>query len=168
MATGAFAVRRNPSTLEWAGIAAFRPLQVLIAWPSLLFFATLTAMLFRPPDLHFYNLDRIALALLVTVVALRVLMLRQSLNIVGPITLPLFILMGLGLFELLSRPSQLQDWSTFAAKWAVPFLLYHLVQLVFVDTKSLQQFEIFLLVALAYLGDYLSVRIRMMLLIGLD
>jgi O-antigen ligase len=33
----------------------------------------------------------------------------------------------------------------------VPFVLYHLAQLVFVDEKSLKQFEIFLLVVLGYL-----------------
>ena len=109
-------------------------------------------MLFRPPDLHFYDLDRIALALLIGVVGLRALVIRQPFDISGPVTLPLLILILMGLFELLSRPSQPQDWSTFAAKWAVPFFLYHIAQLVFTNTKSLQQFEIFLLLILGYLS----------------
>ena len=152
MANGAVAIRRDNPVWEWAGIAVFRPLHALIAAPALVFFATLAAMLFRPPDLHFYDLDRIALALLVAVVMLRVLVLRQSFTITAPVTLPLFILLAMNLFELLTRPSQTQDWSTFAAKWAVPFLLYHIAQVVFIDRKSLRQFEIFLLVVLGYLS----------------
>lgn len=109
-------------------------------------------MLFRPPDLRFYDLDRIALALLVGAVTLRVFMLRQTFMVTAPVALPLFALIALNLFELLSRPSQPQDWSTFAAKWLVPFLLYHIAQLVFTNHKALRQFEIFLLVVLGYLG----------------
>jgi len=152
MAAGEIGVRRTHAMLGHAGVAVFRPLQAFIAWPTLLFFATLVTMLFRPPDLDFYDLDRIALALLAGVVGLRALVLRQSFAITGPVTFPLLMLMGFGLAELLSHPFQSQDWSTFAAKWAVPFLLYHLAQLVFVDTRSLQQFEIFLLVMLGYLS----------------
>lgn len=77
---------------------------------------------------------------------------RQRLSVAGPVTLPLFILLVMGLFELLSHPSQQQDWSTFAAKLVVPFLLYHIAQLVFTDTKSLQHFEFFLLLVLGYLS----------------
>ncbi len=152
MATGEIAVRRDYRSLAWVGLAAFRPLHALIAAPALVFFATLAAMLFRPPDLHFYALDRIALALLVAVVGLRALVLREIFTITAPVALPLFALISLNLFELLSRPSEEQDWSTFAAKWAVPFLLFHIAQLVFLNKKSLRQFEIFLLVVLTYLS----------------
>jgi putative inorganic carbon (hco3(-)) transporter len=152
MASTGIDIQRSYSPVNWAGQAFFRPLHALIASPALLFFAALTAMLFRPPDLHFYNLDRIALAMLVGIVVLRVLVSRQSLGMSSAVSLPLFILMGLGLFELLSRPSQPQDWSTFAAKLVVPFLLYQMAQLVFTDTKSLQHLELFLLVVLGYLS----------------
>lgn len=151
MGAGEVAVRRV-GPWATAGATAFRPLHALIVSPSLLFFAALAAMLFRPPDLHFYDLDRIALGLLVAIVLLRALALRQSFGFAAPVALPLLILMVMNLFELLSRPSQTQDWSTFAAKWGVPFLLYHIAQLVFTTRKSLQEFEIFLLIVLAYLS----------------
>ena len=151
MATAAIDVRqRNLSATSLT--ALFRPLFFLITSPSLLFLATLTAMLFRPPDLHFYNLDRVALVLLVGIVTLRVLLLRQSVPFTKTVTLPLLFLIAIGLLELLSRPSVAQDWSTFAAKWVVPFLLYHIAQLVFTESKSLKQLEIFLLLVLAYLS----------------
>ena len=135
-----------------AGTAAFRPLHALIVSPALLFFSALAAMLFRPPDLHFYDLDRIALGLLAGVVLFRALALRQPFSFPAPVALPLSILTAMNLIELLSRPSQTQDWSTFAAKWAVPFLLFHIAQMVFTTPRSLKQYETFLLIALAYLS----------------
>ena len=152
MATTVIDVLRNPSPARWIGEICFRPLHALVRWPALLFIAALTAMLFRPPDLHFYNLDRIALALLIGVVILRVLVTRQAVHIGSPVTLPLLILIAMGLFELLSRPSQPQDWSTFAAKLVVPFLLYQIAPLVFTDARSFRLLEIFLLLVLAYLS----------------
>ena len=41
------------------------PLRVLMAAPSFLFLATLTAMLLRHPDVAFYEIDRVAFVLLV-------------------------------------------------------------------------------------------------------
>jgi O-antigen ligase len=146
------AIRRPVPSVEWLEAATFRPLHFLLSWPALLYFTTLTAMLFRPPDLHFYDLDRIALALLIGVVGLRALLLRQLLPVSGPITLPLLGLMLVAMVKLLSGAYQAEAWSTFAAKWAIPFLFYHLAQWVFEDGKSFRQFEIFLLIVLAYLS----------------
>ena len=71
-------------------VTAFRPLHALIAAPALLFLATLAVMLFRPPDLQFYWLDRIAFLLLLFVVLLRVLVLRRSGNPAsGPVLWPM-------------------------------------------------------------------------------
>jgi len=151
MATLAVGLRRDSPAACLSGVL-FRPIYFLITSPSLLFFATLIAMLFRPPDLHFYNLDRIALGILVGIVMLRAFVLRQSLHLTRTVSLPLVLLIAMGLLELLSRPAQTQDWSTFAAKWIVPFLLYHIAQLIFSETKSLQHLEIFLLLVLAYLS----------------
>lgn len=152
MATAAFDLRRSNVSATGLSTVLFRPLFFLIKSPSLLFFLTLTAMLFRPPDLHFYNLDRVALGILVGVVMLRLFVMRQSLHVTRMVTLPLLLLMAVGVFELLSRPAQIQDWSTFAAKWVVPFLLFHVAQLVFSGTEALEQLEIFLLLVLAYLS----------------
>jgi O-antigen ligase len=123
-----------------------------MAWPAGVYLLALSAVLFRPPDLHFYDLDRIALALLTGVVALRAFTLRQPLRIAGPVTWPLAALCLLALADLLPGPLQAQAWSTFAAKWAVPFVLYHLAQLVFDHPASLRQFETYLLAVLAYLS----------------
>ena len=44
-----------------------------------------------------------------------------------------------------------QSWSVFAAKWVVPFALYHLAGSVFEDATSIRRFETFALVVLGYL-----------------
>ena len=130
---------------------AFRPLHALIAAPAVLFLATLAVMLFRPPDMQFYWLDRIAFLLLLFVVSLRALVLRR------PVTSPIrpcgrwrrCCCWGLG--SLLAQPYDAQSWSVFAAKWVVPFALYHLAGSVFDDAASLRRFETFALVVLGYL-----------------
>jgi O-antigen ligase len=137
---------------EWGAVASFRPLHALMDSPSLLFVGTLTIMLFRPPDVQFYSLDRIALALLIFVVLLRALALRQPLWVAGPVTWPMLALLLLGLWGVLSQPYEADNWSLFAAKWVVPFALYHLAGFVFDDAASLRKFEIFALVVLGYLS----------------
>ena len=137
---------------QWSAVIAFRPLHALMASPSLLFLGTLTIMLFRPPDVQFYSLDRIALLLLILVVLLRALALRQPLWVAGPVTWPMLGLLLLGLWGVLSQPYEPDNWSLFAAKWVVPFALYHLAGFVFEDAASLRKFETFALVVLGYLS----------------
>jgi O-antigen ligase len=52
---------------------------------------------------------------------------------------------------MVSRPYDVAAWSLFAAKWVVPFALYHLAGFVFQDEGALRRFETFALVTLAYL-----------------
>ncbi|HLB86578.1 MAG TPA: O-antigen ligase family protein [Terriglobales bacterium] len=137
---------------QWTVVTAFRPLHALMASPSLLFLATLGVMLFRPPDLQLYWLDRAAFLLLVFVVLLRALVLRQPLKVVGPVTWPMFGLLLLSLSCVLAQPYEPQNWSLFAARWVVPFTLYHLSGLVFDDVASLRKFEDFALIVLGYLS----------------
>lgn len=137
---------------QWSAITAFRPLHALMASPSLLFLATLTIMLFRPPDVQFYSLDRVALFLLAFVVLLRALALHQLLWVAGPVTRPMLGLLLLGLWGVLSQPYEADNWSLFAAKWVVPFALYHLAGFVFDDAASLRKFEMFALAVLGYLS----------------
>jgi O-antigen ligase len=132
-------------------IAAVRPLHALVAAPSLLFIATLTVMLFRPPDMQFYWLDRIAFFLLLFVVLIRALVLRCPLTIAQPRMLPMAALTLMGLGAVLSQPYDAEIWSVFAAKWVVPFALYHVAGFVFDDAASLRRFEAFALVVLGYL-----------------
>jgi putative inorganic carbon (HCO3(-)) transporter len=68
------------------------------------------------------------------------------------VTWPMLGLLLLGLWGVLSQPYEADNWSLFAAKWVVPFALYHLAGFVFDDAASLKQFETFALVALGYLS----------------
>ncbi len=133
-------------------LTALRPMHALMAAPSLLFVATLAVMLFRPPDVQLYWLDRIAFLLLMFVVLLRAFSLRQSLRVAGPVTWPMLGLVVLMLSCVLTQPYAPQNWSSFAAKWLVPFVLFHLAGLVFNDSASLRRFETFALITLAYLS----------------
>ena len=132
-------------------VAPVRLLHAMVAAPALLFLVTLAVMLFRPPDLDFYHLDRIAFAVLIFVVGLRALALRQKLWIFRPVTWPMFGLFLLALLGVLAEPYVPEHWSVFAAKWVIPFAFYHLAELVFDDDASLRQFETFCLVVLGYL-----------------
>ena len=63
MTAGQITLRNSvPALAHWTVVTAFRPLHALMAAPAILFLATLTVMLFRPPDLQFYWLDRIRLS----------------------------------------------------------------------------------------------------------
>ncbi|MGH9547669.1 MAG: O-antigen ligase family protein [Terriglobales bacterium] len=153
MATTEQVTLRNsvPAVAHWTVVAAFRPLHALIAAPAVLFLTTLTVMLFRPPDLQFYWLDRIAFLLLLFVVGLRVLVLRRSATRADPVLWPMAALLLLGFGNLLAQPYDAQGWSVFAAKWVVPFALYHLAGCAFGDAASRRRFETFSLVVLGYL-----------------
>ena len=129
------------------------PLRLFHLWvslPALVFLLTLTAMLFRPPDLKSFPVDRVALVALVALLAMR-LCLRQGAMRAYPATWPLLGLMLLGLWGPLTQPFDCQAWSVFAAKWVIPCVFFHIAGLVFSDNQSLRRLEIFLLVVLAYL-----------------
>src|SRR5437868_4701098 len=137
--------------VQWTFVTALRPLQALIAAPSFIYLAALTVMLFRPPDLQFYHLDRIAFLALVLTAAVHLLVSEKRLDIVGPVTWPMLGLLLLALFSLLNEPYEPQDWSMFAAKWLVPFMLYQISTRIFDHPAALRRFEIFSLGVLAYL-----------------
>jgi putative inorganic carbon (HCO3(-)) transporter len=109
-------------------------------------------MLFRPPDVTFYHLDRIALLALVFVVMLRAVSRNQTPRLTKLVALPLFGLMTLSAWDVLRQPYQADRWAALVTRWIVPFALFHLSQLIFQDTESHQQFERFLLVVLVYLS----------------
>jgi O-antigen ligase len=137
--------------MEFTASVALRPLHALISAPSLVFLATLAAMLFRPPNLDFYCLDRVALGLLICTVILRALILGQPLFMSSPVTWPLLAMLLLAFTSVVNQPYDPASWSLFAAKWLVPFVLYHLAGLVFADETSLRRLELFFLVTFAYL-----------------
>lgn len=49
------------------------------------------------------------------------------------------------------EPYAPENWSLFAAKWLVPFVLYHLSSVVFTDPIAIRRFEVFALIVLGYL-----------------
>jgi O-antigen ligase len=57
----------------------------------------------------------------------------------------------LGVASVAQQPFDIQSWSLLAAKFFVPFVLFHLAVLVFREERRLRQFEVFALVVLAYL-----------------
>ena len=70
-------------------VALLKPVQVLMAAPSMLFLAALAAMLLRHPDVPFYAIDRVAFGLLVAGVAARAIVLRQRLFVMERASWPM-------------------------------------------------------------------------------
>ena len=128
-----------------------RPLQLGLAYPSVLYLATMTVFLFRPPDLDFYHADRVALGLLIFLVALRSLALRDTIPFVAGLTLPMLGLVSLAVLRALREPFDPQTWSLVASKFLVPLILLHVAILVFRGTSARRQFEVFAILALTYL-----------------
>jgi putative inorganic carbon (HCO3(-)) transporter len=151
---------RYGRSADFAGRAAevaLLPLQVLTAAPSLLFLIALTAMLLRHPDVQFYEIDRVAFALLVLGVVVRAVVLRQKLFVVERITWPMAALTLLAVASVLSQASDhefydRETWSLLASKFIVPFALFHLARLVFTGERRFRQFEMFAVLVLAYLS----------------
>lgn len=137
----------------WAAAvaSAFKALYAPIAAPDLIFLAALAAMLFRPPDLKAFPIDRVAFGLLLVTVAGRLVVNRERLHTYAA-TWPMLALLLLGLRGVMTQAYQAQSWSLLAAKWIVPVVLFHVAGIVFRDDAALRRFEIFLIVALLYLA----------------
>jgi len=136
----------------WLGVwTGLRSLQVLIIMPTGLFLGALAAMLLRHPDVAFYEIDRIAFGLLCLGVAGRAVVTRQRLLATDRATWPMIGLTGLAIASLMEQPFDNESWCLLAGKFIVPFALFHLAKLVFIEERSLRHFEFFALVILAYL-----------------
>jgi putative inorganic carbon (hco3(-)) transporter len=131
---------------------ALWPLQALASAPSLLFLAALTSMLLRHPDVSFYEIDRIAFALLFIGVLARGVAMRERLFIFERATWPMLGLTGLAVASLLTQPFDHEAWSLLAAKFLVPFAMFHLSSLVFTEESRFREFEVYALIVLAYLS----------------
>lgn len=129
-----------------------RVLQGVMAVPTALFLAALAAMLLRPPDVPFYEIDRVAFMLLVLGVSGRAMLARQRLVVVERATWPMIGLTFLAVASVLQQPFDNHTWCLIAAKFIVPFGLFHLAAIVFVGERRLRYFELFALVVLAYLS----------------
>jgi O-antigen ligase len=60
-------------------------------------------------------------------------------------------LTALAIASVIGQPFDSETWSLLASKFIVPFVLFHLAQLVFANERRFKQFEIFALIVLAYL-----------------
>jgi O-antigen ligase len=127
-------------------------LHALIAAPVALFLIALTAMLLRHPDVAFYEIDRVAFVLLVIGVAARAVVTGQRLLVIERATWPMIGLTLLAVGSVIGRPFDNETWCLLAAKFVVPFALFHLAGLVFKAEGDFRAFEIFALVVLAYLS----------------
>jgi putative inorganic carbon (hco3(-)) transporter len=137
----------------WLVLGLFlRSLRLGMAFPSVLYLATLTIFLFRPPDLDLYHADRIAFGVLLFLVTLRMLALREKIPFVPGLSLPLLGLVGLAVYRALREPFDVQTWGLVANKFIVPFALLHVAILVFRSAAARRHFEIFVILALAYLA----------------
>jgi putative inorganic carbon (hco3(-)) transporter len=154
----ATAIGAERRTVDGAALAAaairgvLSLMQGLIAAPSLLFFAALTAMLLRHPDVPFFEIDRVAFALLVIGVAGRAVIFRQRLMVWERATWPMIGLTLLVLASMIGHPIDHGTGCLLAGKFIVPFTLFHLAGLVFTGEKRFRQFEIFAVIVLAYLS----------------
>lgn len=136
----------------WGARTMLRPVQLLMAAPTVLFLAALAAMLFRPPDVQFFEIDRAAFGILVLAVVGRSMILRRSLLVIERATWPMIGLTLLALGSIAGQPFDHETWSLLASKLLVPFAMFHLAGLVFTEERHLRQFETFALLLLAYLS----------------
>jgi putative inorganic carbon (hco3(-)) transporter len=155
MISHSFEVPSSPScSSSFVGGAlriGLRPLQLVMTAPVALFVGALTAMLLRPPDVPFYEIDRVAFVALLLAISGRAAINRQPLLIVERVTWPMVALTLLALAGMIGQPFQGQAWSLLAAKFLVPFGLFHMATTVFRKEEHLRRFESFALVVLAYL-----------------
>lgn len=138
--------------LIWAMRSALYPVQALMAVPSVLFLAMLTAMLLRHQNIDFYEIDRVAFCVVVIAVVGRAMVLRQRLFVVERITWPMLGLTALTLGNVIQQPFNTETWSLLASKFLAPFALFYLAGFVFDGEKRFRQFEMYALVVLAYLS----------------
>jgi putative inorganic carbon (HCO3(-)) transporter len=148
LSPGVFADRFAAGAMK----ALLRPLQFLAASPSLLFIGALMAMLLRHPDVHFFEIDRIAFGLLFIGVLARAVIERQRIFVADRATWPMVGLIALAVASVMGQGFDHETWSLLASKFIVPFTLFHLAGLTFTDERHFRQFEKFALLVLAYLS----------------
>ncbi len=140
---------RNPL---WRAVALLpRTLHFALSFPSLLYVAAMTVFLFRPPDLFSFYADRVAFAILVFFVLLRIAAFGEKIPFFAGISLPMLALTGLAVFRVVREPFDAQIWSIIAGKYIVPFTLFHIAVLIFRREQERRHFAVFVVLALAYL-----------------
>jgi hypothetical protein len=147
----------NPSPHSWTYapwspvVGTARVVAALAAAPDILLLCALGAMLFRPPEVVCYALDRIAFVLLICGFVLRGALLRQPLRMERTVVWPLGVLLVLSLASLAAQPYEVKAWSVLVAKFLVPYALFHIARQSFHGQASRRRLEIFSLLVLVYL-----------------
>ena len=113
-----------------------RPVQATISAPVTLFLGALTAMLLRHPDVPFYEIDRVMFGWLLVAVVGRTVILRQRFQAFERATVPMIGLTLLSISSLIGQPFDNQAWCLLAAKFFVPFALFHIAQMVFQGERA--------------------------------
>ena len=122
---------------------------LLVASPTSLFLLALAAMLLRHPDVPFFEVDRVAFVLLVLGVLGNAAIRGESVWRMERASWPMLALTALAVVSVAGQPFDHPTWSLLAAKFIVPFTLFHLAGLTFRNEASFRAFELFLLLVLA-------------------
>jgi len=151
MSTRALTWDNDDNQLWRAAALLLRPIHLGLAFPSIIYIAAMIIFLFRPPDLFSLYADRIVFGVLIFFVALRTLALRDPIPFFTGLSLPMLGLTALSVLRALREPFDAQIWSIIASKYIVPFALFHIAVLVFRSSWQRKHFEVFVILALAYL-----------------
>jgi len=151
MSTRALTWDNDDNQLWRAAALLLRPIHLGLAFPSIIYIAAMIIFLFRPPDLFSLYADRIVFGVLIFFVALRTLALRDPIPFFAGLSLPMLGLTALSVLRALREPFDAQIWSIIASKYIVPFALFHIAVLVFRRSWQRKHFEVFVILALAYL-----------------
>lgn len=125
--------------------------QVLVDARWLLFLVMLSLMLFRPPGLDSFPFDRFAFVMVCAAVGIHLATRHQRFRLLSPVTRPMAGLLILSSCNVFCHGYNAENWSMFAAKWLVPFVVYQTAALILPSQKPLRAFEIFALLVLGYL-----------------
>lgn len=151
MSTQSLALAR-PSNCSSAIAAMFlKVLYALMSSAHYVFLLALSAMLFRPPDLQTFPIDRVAFALLIAVSCMQSL-LRCGRFRMYPASWPMLVLLILGLCGTVFQPYDSKAWSVLAAQWIVPVAMFHLSGTVFSTSQQQRKLEWFSIAVLLYLA----------------
>jgi putative inorganic carbon (hco3(-)) transporter len=142
----------GPRILAGALESWLRPLQALIAVPTVLFLTALTAMLFWNPDVSFHYLNRISFALLLIAVVGRAVVLKHAVLRLERASWPMIALTVVVSASMVGKPIDDDTWGVLAAKYIFPFTLFHLAGTVFAAEREIRRFEAFSLAVLSYLS----------------
>jgi len=135
----------------WGISCAVKTFHAVLSLPEYVFLAALSAMLFSPPDVQTFPVDRVALLLLVVVACFRFLLRCDRLRSYGA-TWPMLALLLWGLLGTISQPYDAKAWSILAAQWIVPVVMFHLGGTIFSTPESQRKFEWFSIAVLLYLS----------------